>query len=133
MLKGFEKITHNLSDQELKNMIPKLIGWFELNHDTWISSSKIKAKFKSSNIKTSGPRIRAMINHIRKNNEFYGVLIASSKGYKVTRNKKEIYDYINSLNQRINEITSIKNSIKNKADSIGSLSLFSGYSTAHAK
>jgi hypothetical protein len=108
MIKNFNSQTEELTEQEIK-FLPLFIKGFS----TKTKENPIKARliveevnsfFKSKkiNYKLTQPKLRKYVNHIRSN----GILplIATSKGYYISFNKKEIEDQITSLNQRANSI-----------------------------
>ena len=59
----------------------------------------------------SDTRIRKIINYIR-NNNLVSVLLASSRGYWVSKDKKEIQDWIESMEGRISSMAVVKNAVK---------------------
>lgn len=107
MIKGFETITADLSQDELDMIQPIIKG---LNNkqgkDMAITGTKIcKA------INTTGPRLRKMINYIRTNNLLPG-LCSTSNGYFVAKNIYEMQDYIISLKQRIKAQVGVLNALE---------------------
>ena len=107
MLKGFEKITAELTKEEL-DLVPIVIKGLstKLGKDQAITSTKIcKA------IKISGPRLRKIINHIRINN-LLPALCSTSNGYFVATNIYEVQEYIISLKQRIKAQVDVLNALE---------------------
>lgn len=114
MITGFVPQTHELTDVEVNNMLPGMVRRLKtkVGKNNAVTNKQIVAAFKSIGIKTGGPRIRKIINHIR----IQGLvpnLIATSSGYYVAANKEELEDYIESLEQRIGSITSVKDQMVN--------------------
>tara|TARA_R110000751_G_scaffold167191_3_gene273083 strand:+ start:396 stop:767 length:372 start_codon:yes stop_codon:yes gene_type:complete len=114
MIKGFETITADLSQDELDMIQPIIKG---LNNkqgkDMAITGTKIcKA------INTTGPRLRKMINYIRTNNLLPG-LCSTSNGYFVAQNIYEMQDYIISLKQRIKAQVEVLNALEQQTIMFG--------------
>jgi len=105
MLKGFEEETHELTEYELKNIVPILVEGLNKR------KGKIKAitnpvicrslTNKYGLKKMSEPRIRKCIHFIRQKN-LVPRLIASSKGYWVATSKQELEEWRDTLLGRIN-------------------------------
>ena len=107
MIKGFETITADLSDDEL-NMVQIVIKGLKVKHgkDKAVTGAVI---CKALNI--NGVRLRKMINYIRINN-LIPALCSSSKGYFVANNINELEDYIISLKQRIKAQVDVLNALE---------------------
>lgn len=106
MIEGFEDFTSELNEKELE-LIPVMVKAFrKYGKDNPIKAKDIVAKFNESaasvNIELSGPRLRKMCNYIRTNGLL--PLIATSNGYYVSYDKKEIEAQISSLMARSNSI-----------------------------
>jgi heptaprenylglyceryl phosphate synthase len=110
MIKGFELETHGLTEFELKELIPILVKGFSkrVGKDKAITNNAIikilSSKYGLKNI--SEPRIRKAIHFIR-DNGLVPKLIASSNGYWVATSQKEMEDWRDSLQSRINAIKNI--------------------------
>jgi hypothetical protein len=115
MIENFETITSELNEDELY-LIPYLISGFEKR----TVSNPIKAPeiVKAMNLhfkdkiksKFSDVRLRKCVNYIRVNSLL--PLIATSKGYYCSWDKKEIASQINSLEQRARSINDCANGLK---------------------
>lgn len=109
MINGFSKETADLTPQEMKvaeymaNRIKYNIG---VKHAV-TSSKMIKDIHFNLKVKLTGSRIRKIINHIRRNKMVDGCLVATSKGYYIETDKKEISKYVESLRQRANAINKV--------------------------
>ena len=110
MILGFDEDTYELTDLEEK-MIPLFVRGFssKLGKINSITNREIVAKMKKYHPFLTEARVRKIINYIRKKNLVPG-LIASSSGYYVTRDPREIERYIVSLSGRIKEIERIRES-----------------------
>tara|TARA_R110000764_G_scaffold192808_2_gene278027 strand:- start:1408 stop:1782 length:375 start_codon:yes stop_codon:yes gene_type:complete len=102
MIKGFDKETEPLNDEE-KALLPKFVRGLvkRVGKKNAITNGEIREAFKNNlGIEIPPARVRKIINHIR----IYGLvelLCASSKGYYVAEIDKEIVDYMEGLNSRI--------------------------------
>jgi hypothetical protein len=112
MITGFEKETHELTEYELM-LVPKIVGGLKkkVGKENAVTSTDICKAFKERNYKIDGPRLRKIINHIRINNMVPN-LIATSKGYYVGKDESECLAYIESLDQRANEIILVRDAMK---------------------
>jgi hypothetical protein len=110
MIKGFEKETHELTEQELK-----LVGLMvqglktKIGKINAITNKKMENALVDVGYKVNPSRIRKLIHHIRVK-KLVPNLISTNKGYYIATSEEEIFDYIESLQQRINSIEEIKNS-----------------------
>tara|TARA_R100001244_G_scaffold116602_1_gene86709 strand:- start:3109 stop:3480 length:372 start_codon:yes stop_codon:yes gene_type:complete len=107
MIKGFETITADLSNDEL-SLVPVVVKGLitKQGKDMAITSTKI---CKAINI--TGPRLRKIINHIRIKN-LLPALCSTSNGYFVATNIYEMQDYIISLKQRIKAQVGVLNALE---------------------
>jgi len=117
MLKLFEEITKELTDYEKQVVMPLITQGLELKigKKMAVTNSHIVTKLREQGIKTSGPRIRKMIHHIRVN-DIIPRLIATSSGYYISEDIEELDNYIQSLKQRLHSIREIKESLKEQRD-----------------
>lgn len=111
MLKNFEEQTHELNEWELRVVVPILIRGFynKVGKDKAITNNKIcKSVNEELNLKhtLTEPRVRKCINYVRTKN-LIPFLIATSKGYYVATNKKELEEWRDSLSGRINSIKEV--------------------------
>ena len=120
MIKGFENETHNLSDYELKVVIPLLIKGFKTkigkeNSITNVNICKLVNENSNLKIKLNEPRVRKCIAFLRYNN-CVPRLVATSKGYWVASNKQELIDWEETLQSRIDAIIDIRDYAKNQIE-----------------
>lgn len=108
MITGFEEQTKDLTEEE-KKLLPGFISGLrtKIGFKNAITSKKIAKAYEATGVKIDGPRIRKIINYIRCRALLPG-LIATSKGYYVTTDPKELADYIKSLEERIKSIEMVK-------------------------
>jgi hypothetical protein len=113
MIPGFEEYTYKLTEYERQKLLPLLINLLNgregkekaiLNREILEEFSK---QFDKDNkpFKISDARVRKLINHIRTNGIITG-LIATSKGYYISKDAAEVQRYIKSLYYR-SEVISV--------------------------
>jgi hypothetical protein len=122
MLKGFEKLTKELTEQELK-IVPDIVRGIgaRTGKENAICSNVICEKMN-----IIGVRLRKIIHFIRINNLVSG-LCSNSKGYYIAKNLKELNDNNISLKQRISSQVEILNALENQSimfGGTGQLSIF---------
>lgn len=117
----FEEITHELTDIELE-ILPFVVTILEnaKGKNNTIKNESLKhmacahhriTKGLEKPIKMGPARLRKIINYIRTTN-LIPVLCASSQGYFVGQNKEEIENYIQSNQERANEILNMNGHIR---------------------
>ena len=114
MIKGFEKLTDELTDDELKKVpsIVKGIGK-RIGKENAVTSNIICDKMN-----LIGVRLRKIIHFIRINNLVSG-LCSNSKGYYIAKNIKELEDNNKSLQQRIASQIEVLNSLEKQTIMFG--------------
>lgn len=111
MIKHFNKETDCLSHFEEKDILPKVVEILEHRQGFTkaITSKRIIALYGTEDRELSA-RVRKVINYIR-NNNIIPCLVASSKGYYIATDAKEITDYEESLRGRVRAIHKMRQSI----------------------
>lgn len=117
MIEGFENITHELTDYEKNNVMPRIVEGFKRIGAEPTPNSKIIAKLTSEGYKVSAPRIRKIIHEIRVQGLIPN-LISNSKGYFISSDPVEIINYIESLGQRVRSISEIGRALKEQLKGI---------------
>ena len=114
MLKGFEKLTDELTDDELKK-VPSIVKGISkrIGKENAVTSNIICKKMD-----LIGVRLRKIIHFIRVNNLLYG-LCSNSKGYYVAKNIQELEDNNKSLQQRIASQIEILNALEKQSIMFG--------------
>ena len=114
MIKGFEKLTDELTDDELKKVpsIVKGIGK-RIGKENAVTSNIICDKMN-----LIGVRLRKIIHFTRINNLVSG-LCSNSKGYYIAKNIKELEDNNKSLQQRIASQIEVLNSLEKQTIMFG--------------
>lgn len=113
MITNFDSHTQELNEYEEKTLQPIVIRGLstKLGKSSAITNKKICATLTEKGYEISDTRLRKIIHNIRAN-DLVPLLIATSKGYYVSSDEKEIRDYVQSLSERINSINFIKQSIQ---------------------
>lgn len=110
MINGFEEITYNLTQYEKTLVKPMVLGLkSKIGSDSAIKNKEMVKALKEKGYKINEARLRKLINYIRVH-KLIKNLISTNKGYYIAETDKEVKDYIESLTQRINEITRVRNS-----------------------
>lgn len=113
MIDGFEKETQELNEYELTVLLPLIIRGLQtkIGENKAITSTLAIKKLKESGHKISGPRFRKIVNHIRVSG-LIPLLLASSKGYYIAEKRSDVKRFIDSLDQRLNAITLVRDSLE---------------------
>ena len=114
MIKGFEDITDNLTDQEKKSMEMIVRGpRVRVGKDKAITNKQICNAMRGFGHNLTGARVRKIIHHIR----VVGLvdrLIATSSGYYIASDDAELKVYIDSLRQRRESINEVEEALKSQ-------------------
>jgi hypothetical protein len=104
MITNFENITADLTEVELA-LVPLIIkGFSQYTKENPIKEPEIVRRFneRSQGMKLTGVKLRKLVNHIRVNSLL--PLIATSRGYYVSYDPKEIEAQVKSLHERASSI-----------------------------
>jgi len=110
---GFEEQTHELNEYEQNVIVPLMVKGLEnkIGKSQAITNKKMIVGLKRMGHTVNGARVRKLIHHIRITG-MIECLIATSKGYYITNDKKEMDSYIESLIQRSESIMKIANQMQ---------------------
>jgi len=129
MIVNFEEITKDLSPIEKLYVMPRVWGILTLaiGKDNSITNKYIVDNInkwnpityvltddpqqKEQRVKTDASRIRKVIHCLRVSNEI-PCLIATSLGYYVSHDKKEVETYIQSIDERLRSIYQVRRTMK---------------------
>ena len=114
MITNFEKITEELSDVEKGLINPLIKGFYSHTESNPITATNIVARLKQGGYSITQPRLRKLVNLLR--SELYLPIIATSKGYFVSKNREVIESQIRSLNERANAILQSANGLQSYLD-----------------
>ena len=114
MINGFEDYTYELTEYE-QNVVLKLAVFvlkYARGKEKAITNQKAIREMKKidESVKVDGPRFRKIVSFIRVNGLIPN-LIATSKGYYITDDRDEMISYIESLDQRVNQIVRVRESM----------------------
>ena len=110
MITNFEEYTKELTENERDFILPVLVKVLRARttKERVITNKQIVENLEEKlNLITSEPRVRKMINVIRMTGLVIG-LIATGKGYYCTKSEEALKVYIESLEQRISSMESLK-------------------------
>lgn len=115
MIAGFSEQTKPLSSYESETLLPLIVQGLhsKVGKDKAITNQQICTALKNRGCKLDNARLRKIINHIRINNLVIG-LIATSDGYYIAEDKKELEVYVGSLRGRENAIRVVRQSLENQ-------------------
>ena len=105
----FEPETTKLTEYELK-LVPIVVNILKsrLGRENAITNKNLVNRMSKRGFSSITPeRMRKLINHIRIY-DLLDCLVASSKGYYISNNEKEISDYIDSLRGREEAIRAVR-------------------------
>lgn len=94
----FEQETSKLSEYEMDELMPVMVKCLQnkVGKENAVTNCYMVEKMQEYGYKISEARVRKIINYIR----IHGLidrLMASSKGYYITEDKNEMWDYVQSL------------------------------------
>ena len=136
MIRNFEEYTDELSEDEQKYILPSLAKLLILHvgKEKAITNKYIVSHFNKYfpiqkwiqdknnmtlvTVKTSEPRKRHMI-HILRVSASIPCLIATSMGYYISNDRKEIETYIGSIDDRLRAIYAIRKALKRQLKNWG--------------
>lgn len=112
MINGFEEITHELTEYEIKTILPKVVTGLKtkIGDKNAVTNKHICDAFTLHGFNVTEPRFRKIVQHIRVSG-LIPCLVSSSKGYYIATEKSEILKYIESFDQRINSMTISRDAI----------------------
>lgn len=106
----FEPETTKLTEYELK-LVPIVVNILKsrLGRENAITNNNLVNRMSKLGFSSVTPeRMRKLINHIRLYDLLNDCLVASSKGYYISNDEKEISDYIDSLRGREEAIRAVR-------------------------
>ena len=113
MIQNFIKETSELTKYEAEVLLPIIVMCLQhhIGKDKAVTNRQICERMKKKGYDLTETRVRKIVNRIRTNN-LVECLIATSKGYYVTHNKKELENYIKSLKGREEAIRMVRESLE---------------------
>ena len=109
MLELFEDYTYDLTEYEREKLLPLFIEGFEnrVGVKRAVTNKQIVERLRKKQYLINDARVRKIINHIRMKNLVPG-LMASSRGYYITTDPREIERYVRSLEGRESAIREVR-------------------------
>lgn len=109
MINGFEDETEELTQYELEELLPVLVEHLpkKIGIKKAVTNAKMVRGLKDMGLNVNGPRLRKLINYIRRKN-LVSNLIATSRGYYIPVTTQEFANYVESLRQRENAIRAVR-------------------------
>jgi len=110
MIKSFERHTNRLTDFERKEILPKVVTILSnrIGRDKALKNGTIVGMLDNA---TTPPRMRKIINYIRRSGLVKG-LVANSTGYYVAESEQDLIEYEQSLKGRERAIREVRMSIR---------------------
>lgn len=113
MITGFEELTEPLTEKEETLFLPPILRGLraKVGRQKAVTNKEIITGLKENlGIKIGEARVRKIINHIRCN-DLVPCLVATSEGYYIAENERELLDYEESLEGREDAIREVRLSI----------------------
>lgn len=109
MIRFFEQQTAPLTEYEKDVLLPLMVKGLshKVGKDNAVTNDVICEKLTDKGYQIGPARVRKLINYIRLNS-LINCLMATSYGYYITKEEKEMKEYIKSLEGRIAAIQAVK-------------------------
>ena len=122
MIESFEDQTHPLTEYELKTLLPLMIQGFttKIGKAKAVTNAQICKALINKGFDVNEPRIRKLVFYIRQQN-LVPNLIASSKGYWIATDRKEVDIWVDSLQSRIDALKETLNYATNLKNNFSDL------------
>lgn len=116
MIQNFIKETTELTKYEAEVLLPIIISCLQhhIGKDKAVTNRQICERMKKRGYELTETRVRKIVNRIRTNN-LVECLIATSRGYYVTHDQKELENYIKSLKGREEAIRLVREALEQQS------------------
>lgn len=114
MIQGFQEQTEPLTEYEEQHLLPQIVRGLQLKvgkANAVTNGAIVKGMKANLNLRTTEPRVRKIINHIRVH-DLVPCLIATSQGYYIAESEQELKEYEESLLGREEAIRNVRLSIQ---------------------
>ena len=113
----FEPETSKLSEYEMDELMPVMVKCLQnkVGKENAVTNCYMVEKMQEHGYKISEARVRKIINYVRTNG-IIQCLIASNKGYYITKDKSEMRDYCHSLFQRQEAIEEVRLALESQME-----------------
>ena len=113
----FEPDTSKLSEYEMDELMPVMVKCLQnkVGKENAVTNCYMVEKMQEHGYKISEARVRKIINYIR----IHGLidrLMASNKGYYITEDKNEMWNYVQSLIGREEAIHEVRMAMENQME-----------------
>ncbi len=116
MITGFAKQTNELTDYELGLIEPVILGLSLRDKSNPITGKRICEAMNAKGYNISEPRLRKIINYIRRHSLLF--VVATSDGYYSTHDRDTMITEIQSLEQRASAIQTAADGLRRIFDSV---------------
>ena len=117
MIPGFEDYTHDLTEEELKVLIPLIIRGLERKTDKTKAITNLEmctALDKGYGYKIHSSRMRKMIRYIRMTGKL--LFVSAGHGYWIENDTEKFQKYVNSLHDRGTSIVVLAEALQKQID-----------------
>ena len=116
MITGFDKETAPLTEYEERTLLPVMVRSLAVKRGraSAVTSAYICDKLRAKGYDINGARVRKLINHIRVKG-LVPRLIATSDGYYIATDNREMAGYIDSLKGREQAIRAVREAMERQA------------------
>lgn len=113
----FEPETSKLSEYEMDELMPVMVKCLQnkVGKENAVSNRFMVEKMQEHGYDISEVRVRKIINYVRTNGNIE-CLIASNKGYYITKDRNEMSNYIQSLIGREEAIHEVRMAMENQME-----------------
>ena len=113
----FEPETVKLTEYELEKLVPVMVKCLQnkIGKDNAVSNRYMVEKMREHGYDITEIRVRKIINYIRTNG-IIECLMASNRGYYITKDKSEMQKYCHSLYQRQEAIEEVRLAMENQME-----------------
>lgn len=104
-IKGYETITHELSQYELDVVLPMLVAKIchHKGRKNAITNARLRGYMSERNATLNEPRLRKIVEHIRQTHLLPG-LVAAKQGYFIAESPEEMREWLDTMKQRKNAL-----------------------------
>ncbi len=115
MINGFNEQTSPLTDYEQMTLLPLIVKGLQskVGRRSSITNKQMCTAMQRRGYDLNEARLRKVINHIRTKG-IIPCLIATSSGYYIATEQKEMEDYIESLENRETAIREVREAMKSQ-------------------
>lgn len=116
MIRNFEDYTEGLTTEDITDTLPMVVAILKgrgRGKGTAITNLHLRGELELKGILVGSPKVRKMINYIRRRN-VVPYVCATSKGYYIAETRQEMQQFIESLEQREDAIRQVRISLQSQ-------------------